>query len=80
MTLEELSELLDVPRSRLYRLIGEHDPLKRLPAIKLRGKWFIERERVDEWLLRIWERSNRPKRGRKTRRVNGTAGALTRRN
>ena len=61
MTLEEVAELLDVSKPRLYRLIGERDRRKRLPAVKLHGKWFVERERIDEWLLRIWELRSQPK-------------------
>ena len=61
MTLEEVSELLDVSKPKLYRLIRERDRRRRLPALKLHGKWFVERERIDEWLLRIWEASNQLK-------------------
>jgi excisionase family DNA binding protein len=57
MTLDEVADLLQVSKPRLYRLIGERDRQRRLPAVKLHGKWFVERERIEEWLLKIWERN-----------------------
>lgn len=58
LTLKEVAELLRVSKARVYRLIHRGQRLVCLPAIKRGGKWFVERDQIDEWLLEIWEEQN----------------------
>jgi excisionase family DNA binding protein len=48
MTLSELAQYLDVPRRRLYDLIGRPEGF---PAFKVGRKWCADLDDVREWLV-----------------------------
>ena len=52
LTLSQLAAYLDVPRRRLYRLIGRHP---RFPVFKNGRHWCADIHAVVEWLLQEYD-------------------------
>ncbi|MBW2056976.1 MAG: helix-turn-helix domain-containing protein [Deltaproteobacteria bacterium] len=48
MTIEQLSEYLQIGKRSLYRLAREG----RIPARKILNKWRFDRQQIDEWIRR----------------------------
>jgi excisionase family DNA binding protein len=53
MTLTELAQYLDVPRTRLYKVIKREECF---PAFKVGRKWCANVEQVREWMLLLSEK------------------------
>jgi excisionase family DNA binding protein len=50
ITAKELAHYLNLPPRKVYRLLNMKGP-RRLPGYRLEGRWLINLDRIQDWLL-----------------------------
>ncbi len=56
MTIPEIAKCLAISSRKLYRLARQPVARNGFPAFKIRGTWYIDRDEVISWLLRMVDR------------------------
>ena len=56
LTIEEVSELLQIPKGSLYNLVHED----RIPHIKIRGRLRFKASALEEWIKSLEQKVQKP--------------------
>jgi excisionase family DNA binding protein len=71
MTAGDLAEYLQVSRATVYRLM-KREKDNGFPAVKLRGRWLVDLEQLQNWFVQVVEGREKPI-ARRTRRRSAEA-------